>query len=271
MKKITILMSAVMIAAFLFTGCKKKEEEPKGNGPVVDAGPSQIQNAVVIYFGGTWCPPCGSTGRPAKDAVKSQVGDRATLISCQVSSQSAQDPMNNAASNALAGTFGVSSVPSLYVGGANEVIAKVASMQTNAVPTANTMKDKTAIAASDATFSLSGNSLTINTRTKFFADQSEEYYLAAYVLESGLNHAQVSDAGANKNIHDNVLRANAASAATGDLISGNNKKDEVKTKSFTVTLNDAWKKENIQVALVLWRKNTDGKFTICNGFHKKIQ
>jgi hypothetical protein len=119
--------------------------------------------------------------------------------------------------------------------------------------------------------SISGNSLTINTRTKFFADQTEEYYLAAHVIESGLNYTQSSDLSKNKNIHDNVLRATASSAGTGDLISGNNKKDDVKTKSFTVTLNDAWKKENMKVALVLWRKNSDGKYTICNGFSKSIQ
>jgi hypothetical protein len=275
MKKITILMSAVMIAAILFTGCKKKtDDEPKGNGTVVAEGPAQVQNAVVIYFGGTWCPPCGSNGKPAKEAVKEALGDRVTLISCQVAA-GGTEPMDNSSSNQLSNNvFGVRSFPSLYVGGANEIISSIPStsaMSTNAVAAANTAKDKTAIAAVDATTSISGNTLTINTRTKFYADQTEEYYLAAHVLESGLNHAQSSDNSKNKNIHDNVLRVTATTSGTGDLLSGNNKKDEVKTKTFTVTINDAWKKENMQVALVLWRKNADGKFTICNGFHKKIQ
>jgi hypothetical protein len=276
MKKITILMSAVMIAAVLFTGCKKKEDEPKKDGPVAVAGPAQVQNAVVFYFGGTWCPPCGSNGRPAKDAIKSQLSDRATIISCQLNqSASNKDPMNNPSANAVAGAFGASSLPTIFVGGANanSIVPSTSAMSTNAVAAANTAKDKTAIAAVDATTSISGNTLTINTRTKFYADQTEEYYLAAHVLESGLFiiMLKVLISSENKNIHDNVLRVTATTSGTGDLLSGNNKKDEVKTKTFTVTLNDAWKKENMQVALVLWRKNADGKFTICNGFHKKIQ
>jgi thiol-disulfide isomerase/thioredoxin len=275
MKKITILMSAVIMAAVLFTGCKKgTDDEPKGNGTVVAEGPAQVQNAVVIYFGGAWCPPCGAYGKPAKEAIKEALGDRVTLISCQLAAGRV-DPMDNPSSIQLASNvFGVQSFPSLFIGGANDIISSIPSntaMSTSSVAAANTAKNKTAIAAVDATMSISGNSLTINTRTKFFVDQTEEYYLAAHVIESGLNHTQSSDLSKNKDIHDNVLRVTASTAGTGDLISGNNKKDEVKTKSFTVALNDAWKKENMKVALVLWRKNSDGKYTICNCFIKSIQ
>jgi hypothetical protein len=274
MKTTTFLTSAVLITAVLFSGCKKKEDKLKKDDPAALADPAQVQNAVVFYFGGSWCGVCGENGKPSKDAIKSELGDRATIISCQLNgTNNINDPMNSPTANALKSPLKVFGIPSLVIGGANDVITTVPynTMKTNAVSTANAAKDKAPIAAINATFSLSGNTLAINSKTKFFADQTEEYYIAPYILESGLDYKQSNDQSANINVHDNVVRANAASKATGDLLSGNNKKDEVKTKAFTVTLNDTWKKENIQVALVLWKKNTDGSYTICNGFNKKIQ
>lgn len=223
-------------------------------------------------MGGTWCPPCGAYGKPTKESLKAQFGDKLTLISCQVNG-SVADPMNNADANAFLQLFQAKGVPIIYVGGNNGVIQGIGgstTMSATATTRGNELKALEAAATCSASLSLSGDDLTINTETKFFQDQTEEYYLAAYITENGLSYTQASDASANKNIHDYVLRAKASSAITGDLVSSNNKKGDVKAKKFTTTLNNSWNKSKLNVSLILWRKNTNGQLTICNGFTKKL-
>lgn len=273
MKKIS-LMALVVAGAMLLTNCKK-EEKGSGTTTPTETGPAQKQNVVSIYFGGTWCPPCGAYGKPSKENLKISFEDNLTLLSCQGNGGGgATDPMNNADANSFISGFGISGFPTLYIGGANEVIQQVpltTDMKVKAVEIGNTFKSKTAIAACDATFTLSGSDLTINSRTKFFADQTEEYYLGAYITESGLNYTQTNDASINKNIHDNILRKKVSTNTFGDLLSANNKNGDMKTKSFNVSLNSAWNIDKLYVSLILWRKNTDGKYTICNGYTKKIK
>lgn len=266
MKKLSILMFAVLISAITFTGCKKKDDAPQAETKKPE---TPLQTPVAIYFGGTWCPPCGAYGKPAKEALKSQFNSNIVLISCQIG----QDPMNNADANAFASGFGVQGVPTMYIGGNNGLINGVSggtAMTQTCITNAQSIKDKTAVANITATASVNGENITVNTKTSFLQDQTEEYQVAVFVLESGLNHAQVSDGSANKNIHDNVLRKKLSTTVFGDVLSSNNKNGDVKEKSFTSTLDASWKKENMSVAVVLWRKNSDGKVTICNGTTVKL-
>ncbi len=262
MKKLS-LMSLVVLGALLLNNCKK--ETPKGNEGGTTETPKQ--RTVGIYFGGTWCPPCGAYGKPAKEQLKSELKDDAVIISCQVNGGTA-DPMNNADANAFLTGFGVTGVPTMFTGGANEVMKGVGgstTMATTLIANAKATNALAAFANISATVTIEGSNITVNTKTKFFKDQTEEYYVSAYVLESGLNYAQSSDASVNKNIHDNVLRTKLSSSVFGDLIGSNVKTGDSKDRFFTGTINSAWKKENITVAVVLWRKNSDGKVTICNG------
>lgn len=257
-------MSAVIIAAFAFTGCKKEEKKP--------ADAVGEQKITAIYFGGTWCPPCGANGKPAKENLKTEFGNKVNIISCQING-STPDPMNNADANAFAQVFGVRSVPTMFLGGGNGLIASVggsSSMSASCITKGNEIKGLTAVASCDASLSLSGDNLTINTTTKFYADQPEEYFIAAYITENGLNYVQASDGSAHKDMHDFVIRSKASLSITGDLISNNNKKGDSKTKTFNTVLNSTWNKSNLYVTSVIWRKNPDGLVTICNSSSKKL-
>jgi hypothetical protein len=268
MKKLSLLSLALLGVMFI-SNCKK---DPKGSGtPTPTETPKQ--RAVAIYFGGTWCPPCGAYGKPAKEQLVNALKDDVILISCQLNSSSVTDPMNCPDANSLAGGFGVSGVPTMFTGGANEIMKGVSSgtaMGSTATANAQATLALPAFANISGTATISGGTITVNTKTKFLKDQAEEYMVAAYVLEDGITATQSSDASTKKNIHDRVLRTKLSSTVFGETIGSNFKSGDSKDKTFTATLNSSWNAANLSVAIVLWRKNTDGKVTMCNGVNVKL-
>jgi hypothetical protein len=267
MKK--IILGFALLGAVL-AGCKKEESKTdNGNNTGGTVIIPETQRATVIYFGGTWCPPCGSNGRPAKDAVKEQTGDKSVLISCQVNSQSAQDPMSNAHSNSMISLFNPRGVPTIYVGGTGEPISVVQSnsaMGSNAVNAVNTVAARKPITNIVATKSEADGLINIKVNGKFFADNANEFYIAGYLLESRLNHTQVNDAAKEKNIHDNVLRSRFGSGPiTGELIKASPKKDDTYTKEMSFFVEPTFKKENLSIAIVIWQKSAvNGQFSLVN-------
>jgi thiol-disulfide isomerase/thioredoxin len=268
MKKLSLLSLALLGVLFL-SNCKKETED----GGATNNTETPKQRAVGIYFGGTWCPPCGAYGKPAKEQLVNQLGDDVILISCQVNGSTA-DPMNNADANSFAAGFGVTSVPILYTGGGNGVMQGAGGssvMATTVISNANAILTLAPSANISATYSISGSSVTVNTTTKFLQDQTEEYMVGAYLLEDGITATQSSDGSTNKNIHDHILRTKLSTAIFGDAIGSNLKKGDSKEKSFTGTINPSWNSSKLSVAVVLWRKNTDGKVTISNGVNATLK
>lgn len=267
MKKI-ILGFAVLGA--VLAGCKKEESKTdNGNNPGGTIAIPETQRATVIYFGGTWCPPCGSNGRPAKEMVKEQTSNKSVMISCQLNSQSVQDPMSNAHSSAMADLFGIRGVPTIYVGGTGEPISTIASnsaMGSNAVNAVNTVAARKPITNIVATKSEADGLINIKINGKFFSDNSNEFHIAGYLLESRLNHTQVSDAAKERNIHDYVLRERFGTGPiTGELIKAAPKKDDTYTKDISFFVQPNFKKENLSVAVVIWQKSaTNGQWTLVN-------
>lgn len=268
MKKLSLLSLALLGVMFI-SNCKK---DPKGSGtPTPTETPKQ--RAVAIYFGGTWCPPCGAYGKPAKEQLVNALKDDVVLISCQLNSSSVTDPMNCADANSLAGGFGVSGVPTMFTGGANEVMKGVGggtTMAATVLANAQATIALPAFANISGTATISGSTITVNTTTKFLKDQSEEYMVAAYVLEDGITATQSSDGSTNKNIHDHVLRTKLSSTVFGETIGTTFKTGDVKEKSFTGTLNSSWNTAKLNVAIVLWKKNASNQVTMSNGVNVKL-
>lgn len=269
MKKLLYLSVAFGLLAL--GSCKKKETGGTNNGTSYTVAPNQ--NSVIIYFGGTWCAPCGAYGKPAKETIKNANPD-VTILSCQLNSQSVTDPMNNTDANALATSFGISSVPTMYVGANNGLIKGYVGngiVASSVQADINANKALTPKAASKFTVTLSGDDMTVNTTTEFYADQTEEYYIAAYVTEDGLSYTQASDGSVNKNIHDNVIRKNITPVSSfGEILKAAPTKGVV-TKTLTGTLSPLWNKDKCKLHIVLWKKGTDGKYSISNGVSGKIK
>ena len=189
---------AFAIGSLFLASCSKEESSSTpANTPVVptDPEPSSTQQATVFYFGGTWCGPCGAYGKPAKEALKKQLGaSKVSVISCQVGS----DPMTNSDADALSSMFKVTGVPAMYAGGADAPFVGVPSttaMSTTAVNTASSFLTKTPTTNILASFYVNSDGLLwVDSKIKFFKDVTDKYYAVAYLTEDSIVAAQTSDA-----------------------------------------------------------------------------
>lgn len=265
MKNLSLLSLALMGVMFL-SNCKKetKDGNGAGNQPPVE---TSKQRAVALSFGGTWCGYCGAYGKPAKEQLISELKDDVVLISSHLGN----DPLTCTDANSLAAPFatnGQIGLPLISTGGANGLMKNVggsSSMGTTILANAKEILAIEPTADISGTATISGNSITVNTTTKFLKDDAFEYQVAAYVTENGITATQTSDQSKNKNVHDHVLRTKVSSSVWGESIGFNFKTGDKKDKSFTVSLNPAWNLANLKVAVVLWRKNSSGQLSICNG------
>jgi hypothetical protein len=261
MKNIFKSSLAVLIGLSLtLTACKKSEStstENNGNNNGTVTIP-EVQNSTFIYFGGTWCGPCGAYGKPAKEQIHAAMGTKCNIISCQVGN----DPMNNADANALMGLFNPSGVPAMYIG-ANDapfvaMIGGNSQTGTTAINTINTQIVKTPVVNAVLSIKETDGLINVTANGKFFADATGEYYIAGYLLEDKLNYAQTNDGSTEKNIHYSVLRTKFGTSPTGELLTTDPKKDATFTKELNFFAQSTYVKENLSVVVVIWKKTSTG-------------
>jgi hypothetical protein len=264
------LAVTIVIVSLFLVSCSK--EESSSTVVLPEPEPSATQQATVFYFGGTWCGPCGSLGKPAKEALKKELGEsKVSIITCQQA-----DPMNIPDGNDLAKLFNADRVPYMYVGGSDEPSDRVlvlSSMSEDAVSKASAYLNRTPTANILASFYLNSKGLLqVDSKIKFFKDVISDYYAATYVIEDGIFETQTSDSSVEKNIHNSVLRSKMGTSITGDIISESSiKKDMVFKKTFEAVLDPKFKKEKLKAVVVIWVKNSDGSYFISNSIVTPIK
>lgn len=264
-----IVVTALAIGSLFLASCSKEEssakEEALSSAELPDPQPTETQQATVFYFGGTWCRTCGSLGKPAKEALKNELGDtKVSMIACH-----RDDPLKTTDGDDLAKLFEADRVPYMYTGGVDEPSTRVlvlSTMSEDAVAKANTYLTKTPTANILASFYLNADGLLrVDSKIKFFKDVTNAYYVAAYLTEDGIIEPQTADESIEKDIHYAVLRTKMGTSITGDLISESAiKKDMTFKKSFEVALDPTYKKEKLKAVVVVWMKNPDGSYFISN-------
>lgn len=264
---------AILIGLSLtMSACKKEDSKTEDNNNNNNGGVTipQTQKATIFYFGGTWCGPCGAYGKPAKEQIKAAVKDKCSILSCQVMNN---DPMISTAGDELAAMFKPSGVPAMYIGSNDDVITAMiggsTATGTTAIGHVNTQSAKTAKVNMVLSHTTTADGLiNVTIDGKFFTDLTDEYYISGYLLEDKLNYAQTNDLSTEKNIHYNVMRAKFGTSATGELIKAAPKKDETFKKEMAFFIQPTFKKENLSVVVVVWKKGANG-LTISNSanFH----
>lgn len=269
MKKLSLLtlFLAVVVA---FSSCKKNEDTATpGNTGTNEPVIAQEQKAVAFYLSGNWCGPCGLYGKPAMAAIEGKQGDKFVVISCHLNSQGTPDPLNTPEANALAGAWAVNSVPTCALGGAGLSGYKVggsSTMQSAIEAQISKIQGNTASANSSITATLNGTALTVKTKTKFFDATSEKHFISVYIIENNIALRQyVSGADWDNNaIHSNVLRKALTTNTTGDDLATTATLGQIVSKDFTGTVESTWNKENLRVAVVIWKQGSTGR-VIVNG------
>lgn len=246
MKKILALIPAAAIA-FTFAACKK---ETPAEGEVTSV--SSLYRTVMFEYTATWCGPCGQYGYPEMHDLIADF-----VVASPKSSVVIMRPSDDIVDNVPAGQedlvdfFGFSGTPDGAVGinggmypDYNAFKAKI-----TAAHTANPV----AKAGIGISHTLSGSTMTINTKTVFFEEVAGTYNLALYVVEDKVMNSQNGQTPATVE-HINTLRVIADAKAFGSTVAVNPEKGDKVDGTYTVTLPAETRvKENCKVVAVLWK------------------
>lgn len=267
MKKIFALMA---IAAVGFVSCSKDDGDEAA--PTNPTGPTPLtvekkNRAAVIYFGEDWCPPCGSYGGPTLDSLLSQEGTLLTGI--KINSSSNNNSLNWSPGNGMYSAFNTgvfnsaSTIPAMAVNQLkNGVTTSIGSNYNSAITKSNTFAAAPVIAGIALRKSITGDSISVETKVKFYnaTAANEDYRLAVYIVEDEVVASQsTSTSGTVANyVHSNMVRTANAGSYTGVAI--NNLQaitaDQEFSNTYKIYLKPAWNKDKLKVVAVLWKMGT---------------
>lgn len=264
MKNVSKLLLSTVLVVSAFTSCKKEDTSSNNGGGGNPINVIQVQNALVVEPTATWCGPCGTYGRPATEQAIDGNANAVTIYAhlkapaSDYGGQLGQDlAVIYGAANATGSSY---SIPKIAVGnnvtGAYTDINYTAGIIKGWI---NALTAKVSNVNTKIDASVSGNTLTVKTNTKFFADGQDSftYKVAIYVTEDGIAGRQYMAAtGTYQNItHNHVSRLCLSSNVAGDdLMAGKPANGTIVSKEFTGTLDAGWNKSNLSVIAVIWKQ-----------------
>jgi hypothetical protein len=260
MKKLVLALACVSI---LFNACKKDDTAPSSSGSTT-LTVEKKNRAAVIYFGEDWCPPCGSYGGPTLDSCLKQEGT--LLTGMKINTSSNNSSLNWSTGQGMWNVFNTgvfasaNAIPSMAVNTTKQsVTTSVSSNYSGAVSKATTFANSTIIAGIALRKSISGDSIAVDTKVKFFSDiaAGSDYRLAIYVVEDKIFTSQSTSSGTNANYeYRNLVRTCNASAYYGLEINNGGDAialDQEFSNTYKMYLKPAWNKNNLKVIGILWK------------------
>lgn len=223
MKKFLALIPAAAIA-FTVASCKKDEV---GATDVISV--SSVYKAVVWEYSATWCNPCGVYGYPAMHDIMHEYGTQNKVVG--IFMHPSDDIVDNepAGQEEITDFFAMSGTPSA---GANLVEEYPTYLEPKVAQALN--DHPTAKAGVGMNYTISGNTMSITTKTVFFEEQTGTYALGVYVTEDKIMNDQNGQTGEVE--FNDILRACAGGNAFGTTIAVNPAKGTKIDGSYTVSL-----------------------------------
>jgi len=260
MKKLVFALACVSI---LFNACKKDDTAPSSGGSTT-LSVEKKNRAAVIYFGEDWCPPCGTYGGPTLDSCLKQEGT--LLTGMKINTSSNNSSLNWSTGQGMWNVFNTgvfasaNAIPSMAVNTTKQsVTTSVSSNYSGAVNKATTFANGTVIAGIALRKSISGDSIAVDTKVKFFSDiaAGSDYRLAVYVVEDKLFTSQSTSSGTNSNYeYRNLVRTSNATVYYGTEINNGGDAialDQEFSNTYKMYLKPAWNKNNLKVIGILWK------------------
>jgi len=260
MKKLVLALACVSI---LFNACKKDDTAPSPGGSTT-LSVEKKNRAAVIYFGEDWCPPCGTYGGPTLDSCLKQEGT--LLTGMKINTSSNNSSLNWSTGQGMWNVFNTgvfasaNAIPSMAVNTTKQsVTTSVSSNYSGAVNKATTFANGTVIAGIALRKSISGDSIAVDTKVKFFSDiaAGSDYRLAVYVVEDKLFTSQSTSSGTNSNYeYRNLVRTSNATVYYGTEINNGGDAialDQEFSNTYKMYLKPAWNKNNLKVIGILWK------------------
>ena len=245
MKKIIL---AILFLTAIFVSCKKDQKED--NPPDNSLTPVQQQWGFALNYTATWCFYCGQWGAP----LIHQFADTGNVVAITAHAQG--DPMYNSAlyGNLSAVRPDGGGIPSFWVG----------DIATTDIASMTALLAQSPVAAIAIQSEKIGDSLSVNTKVRFYEAGSGEFYLSVLILEDGIDgsgsageYAQNGTSNPDTYCHDFVLMAsNAGGNAYGEMILSNPEAGTEITKHYSIYVSGSW--VNIYPVAILWRLDMFG-------------
>jgi hypothetical protein len=277
MKK--FLLPIAVLSVFFFASCGGDgtdegtepgltEEQKAYMAKVESVQPNK--KALFIKSTGTLCPPCGDWGWVINDAVNTRAKDYIGAFSSYGNWHRFAKDLTSQTSNIVDQTFAVNSFPTFLldngIGGkmGKATIGGTADDILNSIlGDIDAIASQTATANTALSYTIADNSITVNSRTRFFEESTGEYAIAIWIDEDGPVAPQAGYANGIP-AHHHVLRASTdqnsvfgvALHSPGEVM----KKDTLIERTHTAEFPEGlWVKENVTVTAIIW--NVSGNLT----------
>lgn len=251
MKKFLALSA---VALLVFSGCKKDEADPNAINSV-----STDYKAFIVEFTATWCPYCGTNGYPYWEEAFTDRPNKVTGLSIHPADGlvDADYPEFDSLSN----FYSCSGYPT--TGWNTTGNGYPSATYFNAVDPAITANAQ-AKAGIGLKTSLSGTTMTVNTKTVVFSDLTGTYALAVYLTEDNLVYDQTTTTTTIPDaVHMRVFRGAADHKPFGtNIINGSATKGTQIDGTYTITVpSDVVNTSNLHVTVVLYKVGSNGRPT----------
>jgi hypothetical protein len=224
--------------------------------------PEKKSRAVVFKFTETWCGPCGDWGWQTAEETIAQLGDKGYYIG--VMGSSSPSTMNANCYSSFESNYNVPGYPTFLV---KEDQSSYTSSQVMAL--VNAFAATTPAASPAANFTISGNTLNVTAKAKFWAATTGEYYMAAFLVEDGIMASQNGQSGTVA--HHHIMRGSMETNLSpwGQLLANGSVANNAEfTKNYSIALDPSWVKAKLEVYVVIFKKNA-GKYEFVNAIKGK--
>lgn len=259
MKPIATIILSTILTSSVWLSCSSSDPEPEPQFPVT------VMEPVIFNFTGTWDSECGTLSRSVMDSLR-LIYPQTSVINVHINGDGGvpTDPLSSSESEALARFFNVFPhgdstyhIPYTWfmcpgvVGGFN--------FSTNAYHDLSISIDWTKTnldpaLALDILPEVTGNQLTVKIKTEAVQNFPVPVFLSVYLTEDELIANQVDDEGLVNGIHHDVFR-HCLNEFNGDKIANSIGYSTQSEYTYSTVLDNAWKKENMKITVVVWYKD----------------
>lgn len=223
--------------------------------------PVQRTMAMVEKNTATWCGPCGEWGWVLQEELMQDNMVLPQPNAIVLETHGAQGALHNNTADSMNMSWETGSVPNWAVNNLNRTVQTSSgiygSLTRSGIKKAvDSLVLLSPVASTGAAWSISGNTLTVSTKTKFWKGASGTYMSAAYIVEDSVFEIQNGQT-ATKVYHRYVLRDRVGGGVFGEQIANgavNANATFDRKYTYTITKTD-WVKKRLQIVTVIWKKN----------------
>ena len=260
MKKQLLLLALTLMIAIV--SCKKEKPAPETVvTPTPPIAVSSTYKTLLVEYTATWCSPCGSYGYDNfKDAYDKNPGK---VVGISMHANDAVSSGFSYAQDAMEKNWSFNATPMCAI---NNIRHSASGLQTEIDNAINS--NPKAKAGIGIEWSVSGTTITINTRTVFFQSLTGEYNLGIYLVENGVMAYQTSHTPSFI-VHDRILRDSPTSGGFGEKIVLNPSSEQSINKSYSYAFTaEVYNPSNLKVVAVIWKMSGNSPVEIINANEK---